>query len=235
MKWQDIKDALRPAPPTSEDEARARESVRQMSFGKKILWFVGYHKLLTLLVIIGLGLFIYACVWVSQDRPETVLYVTLVNPGVEDTYEAPVFHELLAEGDRDMADETERVVIMSLDMDEASNEAVYTYQTLYAQFLVGDIDIFAADPDTYMAFAINDGYCDLRKWLSEEELARYDSLLFYTESQETGEIYPCGFEIGPESALGDIYPNGCVIGVCVQANNVEVGWEVLLRLLEKTY
>ena len=236
MKFQDIKDALQPEEATSLDEQRARASVREMSVGKKILWFVGYHKLLCLLTVVILGLIIYACIWVSQDRAEKVLYVTLLNTQVEDAAAVSLFPDLLAEGDHNPVDETAQVTILELDMDSATNQTVQTYQTIYAQFLVGDFDIFAADPDTYMAFAINDGYINLRDYLTQEQLDRYADILFYTESQDSGEIYPCGFHVGAESLLSAYYGDeGCVVGVCVNADNLDNGWEVLLRLIEKTY
>lgn len=169
-----------------------KKALGAMSAKEKIAYFWDYYKVHTLVVIIVLALtvtFIHQYV----TNKDYGFYAALVNAGLtESNHELA---EVLAEEFQEYAqiDPDEYLVYIdtsvSLSEDTGSQYAISNQEKMLALVQVGAINAIVADTATFEKYAQNEYFYDLKTLMTEEELEKYGSYLYYTDGRTFADGY----------------------------------------------
>lgn len=162
-----------------------KQALSSMSPKQKLAYFWDYYKIHVLAAVVVIAIII-SFVRQYMNNKETAFYAVLINAGQTDAnYELSTVleEEFLeyAEIDPDQYEVTIDTSISFLDGVEAQF-VIANQQKLVAMMQIGDVSAIIADTENFERYAQFEYFFDLKTLLSQEELAKYDSYLYYTDA-----------------------------------------------------
>lgn len=162
-----------------------KQALSTMSTKKKLAYFWDYYKIHVLVAAVIIAVII-SFVRQYLNSKDTAFYAVLLNVGATDpNYELATS---LAEEFQGYAeidpDQYEVVIDTSISFFDGvdAQYAVANQQKLIAMMQIGDVSALAADTENFEKYAQFGYFYDMKSLLSEEELAKYDSYLYYTDA-----------------------------------------------------
>lgn len=165
-----------------EEQKRALST---MSFKEKLAYFWDYYKIHTLAVIGGIALVVSFVHQIAANKPYA-FYAMLLNAatGEENADTSALWEsEFLEFAGIDA--EAYRVCIdttLSISAESNSQYEMANRQKIVAMMYTGDIHAIVADTETFESYARADTFYNLSDIFTEEELAPYTDLFYYTDA-----------------------------------------------------
>lgn len=174
------------------DEIKAQQQkTKDMTFKGKLSYFWDYYKIHTLAAILVTA-FIVSFIHSYVTHKDYAFYAILINPMVYgDNTDTPV---MWAEEFQEYAgiDPEEYQVYFDtsvmLSDDAGSQYDIANREKMMAMMQVGDISTIIADTETFESYAQFEYFYDLKSLFSEEELAPYKDLLYYTDAASFDDV-----------------------------------------------
>lgn len=168
-----------------EIREQQKRALSTMSFKEKLAYFWDYYKIHTIAVICVIAIVVSFVRQIAANKPYA-FYATLINATTneENTDTSAIWEsEFLEFAGIDA--EAYRVCIdttFSISANGSSQyEAAYR-QKLVAMMQTGDIHAIVADTETFESYAHAETFYNLSDIFTEEELAPYADLLYYTDA-----------------------------------------------------
>lgn len=168
------------------DEIREQhQKTKDMSLKGKLSYFWDYYKIHTIAVIGGIALVVSFVHQIAANKPYA-FYAMLLNAATgEENADTSALWEseflefagIDAEAYRVCVDTTLSISAESNSQYEAANR-----QKIVAMMYTGDIHAIVADTETFEGYARADTFYDLSDIFTEEELALYTDLFYYTDA-----------------------------------------------------
>lgn len=212
----------------------ARPDFKKMSTEKKLEYVWDYYRFHIAGILI-LAIVIISTVYHFTTLKESVMDVVFVNGYCP--YEEPLGLDEFFTSQGFNADTQEINIITSLNFTLTEDDYYaepHSFQTLIGMFTLGEMDVFAAPRQIYSQLATSDYIADLRSVFSEEELSAYEDILIYAVNDNTGEEFPCGFNVSTNRwLLENAYylEENCYIGIPSTFNDPQISKEFLLYIL----
>lgn len=181
---------------TVEEEIRAQQkkALGAMSFREKLSYFWDYYKIHT---IVAVAVIAFVISFISQYRSNRPYAFYAVALNAETTAENNDTSVIWAQEFQEFAGidpEAYQVYIdtsISLSSEGGSQYEMANRQKMMAMTQMGDIHAILADTETFESYARLEYFYDLTSLFTEEELAPYADLLYYTDAaafdEDTGD------------------------------------------------
>ncbi len=200
------------------------EKLKPLSPKERVGYIWDYYKIPILVTLIVVALGTSAIVHFAT-RKNPGLYVVLVN--AQDR-EDSLFEDLLEK-------ETGQNIYVEVDdtyQITHDGSDFYMIQVIAALFSMGDVDLFAADEETFSGYASQQCFADLTTVLPPEILDACGENLWYGE--ENGAKVLCGIRLKEDSPLHKAgwYRDEVIIGLSVSAKNPDRGALVLKGIVD---
>lgn len=170
-----------------QDEIREqqKQALSSMNFKEKLAYFWDYYKIHTIAVIVGIALVVSFVRQVAANKPYA-FYATLINAAANEknTDTSAIWEDEFLEFAGIDADAYQVCIDTTLSISADSNsqyEMAYR-QKMAAMMNAGDIHAIVADTETFESYAHVDTFYNLSDIFTEEELAPYADLLYYTDA-----------------------------------------------------
>ena len=164
--------------PVMDEFKKEREAIKHAPLEKRLEYFRDYYLGKTLLILVVVGLLGAWLISVITAK-EPALYITLVNfTELQESSEgltAPFANDHINQRKEEIILENSSYI--SSDMNEV-NFIKYGYedeQRLFAMVMTGEIDLFITGEDVIERYAESEWFDDMRTFLPEEDLKRYES------------------------------------------------------------
>ncbi|MBE5884058.1 MAG: hypothetical protein E7291_06540 [Lachnospiraceae bacterium] len=182
-----------------------RAALKNGTLKEKLNYFWYYYKWHVLGTLFALFLIIF---FVQQivSRKDIVFNAVMLNASIL-TEEGMYAQEFAEYADID-TDKTAALFDTSYQISErGSDEASYSSaQKLMVYVTTAEVDVMITDPGSFQKYAYNESFCDLREFLTKEQLAKYEPYFYYADGKVVEEIIDAY-----ANAEGDItlppYPN----------------------------
>lgn len=168
-----------------EIKEQQKKAFATMSLKEKFAYFWDYYKIHTIVVICVIA-FVISFVQQMRANKPYAFYAVLLNAyaGLENTDTSTLWEEefLTFAG---IDPETYRVCIDTSLTQSAGGGSQYEManrQKMAAMMHTGDIHAIVADTETFESYAHIETFYDLSEVLTEDELALYQDLLYYTDA-----------------------------------------------------
>ena len=215
--------------------ARDRETLRRLEGKQRGRFLWDYYRVPILCAAAALILGAIAIAG-AVTHGSVALYAVFVNADRLDGGHDPAALEALLE--RGGADMRGRRVDLTADLTLGGEQEVgndgQTIQILAAMFGITDLDFFAADPDTFDRYAVQDAFADLSKLIDpallnarpEADLVRYPN--------GDGAVVTGGVVLHPGSPLHDAgyFHGDVVVGAAANAANLDAAIVLIRELLK---
>lgn len=211
-----------------------KEKWKRMNGRERLQYLWDYEKIPIFAAALVLVLGIYALCY-HTGRGKTDLFIVLVNTDQlleEEARSDDVFHRLLGDEKKTIQLDVDAGMTLRQAWETVDTD-VQTMQVLSVLFGIGDMDVFAADPDIFTLFAEKDGFEDLGLLLPQEwQAAHPDLLIRYTN--EGGQSKAGGLRLLPGSPLHEagIFSGEAVIGIASRAAHLEDALRLIRGLSE---
>ncbi len=205
----------------------------KMGFWKRFWWVLDYYKLTILIVTVIVATTAYIVYLNVRPSRNPILNVTMINAIT--VTETDLFDQYLAEAEYDIVENCATVLNgTQINLDGSDVRAWDKYEILAAQLLIGEIDLFFADGQIFTSFAAKHAFRDVREYMTEEELEKYEDYILYVTDTETGEQMPCGIIIPTTHPVGEnlYYLSTCYLGIPTTYFNDEETDKVIHLILE---
>lgn len=161
------------------------QKAKDMSFKGKLAYFWDYYKIHTLVAVCVIVFVISFVRQIGTSKPYA-LYAVLMNAavGTENTDTSVIWEEEFLEyaGIDPEAYQVSIDTSITLSADGGSQYDMANRQKMAAMMHAGDIHAIVADTETFDSYAHVGYFYDLSELFSEEELAPYADLLYYTDA-----------------------------------------------------
>ncbi len=163
------------------DEFREeRRAIREKPFKEQFAYFLEYYGMRTLLIIgciIALGSIVFTIV----TRKDTGLYVAMYNAKdlkMDDAYAA----EFLAYAGMDSEEETVDIDDgYYMDIVNWDEQTAASIEKTMVYMASRDVDIILGDKTTIDYYAYGDNFMDVRTFLTEEQITKYEDSFYYVD------------------------------------------------------
>ena len=213
---------------------RDRERMKELPDRSSRLTFLWDYYKLPILVLLLVFLIAVISLFSSLSRSKVSLNVVLLNNDAlivkcDDT----VFDRLLEEADYETNGKTYVNDRLSLGMSGDESADADTMQILSAQFMLGDFDLYAADPYYFEYFAKEGAFLSLTSFVEEETLKAHADILYQQEDSQ-GNLVPCGIRLYAGSPLHEAgyYHNEAILGVTANGSHPEAAEAILKTLFQ---
>lgn len=168
-----------------EIKEQQKKAFATMSLKEKFAYFWDYYKIHTIVVICVIA-FVISFVRQIQENKPYAFYAVLMNAfsGL-DSNDTNVMWENEFLEYAGIDPETYRVCIdtsLTQSADGGSQYEMANRQKMAAMMHTGDIHAIVADTETFESYAHIETFYDLSEVLTEDELALYQDLLYYTDA-----------------------------------------------------
>ncbi len=161
------------------------QKAKEMGMKGKLAYFWDYYKIHTIVVICAV-IFVISLIHQIKENKPYAFYAVLMNAfsGL-DSNDTNVMWENEFPEYAGIDSETYRVCIdtsITQSSDGGSQYDMANRQKMAAMMHAGDIHMIIADTETFEDYAHVETFYDLSQIFSEEELAAYSDLLYYTDA-----------------------------------------------------
>ncbi|MCD8365014.1 MAG: hypothetical protein LUC83_04230 [Clostridiales bacterium] len=209
------------------DVRRSKEVYHSLSGKKKIQYIFEYYKVVVILIVIGIGILIYAVFKILHPDPEPVLGVALVEAATPTEDEEDVFDQFLTENGYNPEEDFISIEVMDY--------AAYTSPILITRMMAQTVDLLAADQDTVESLVEGGRLMELEDLLPESLLEEYSDNLYCEEDSQTGETHVYAVLLPEDNALTEngYYEDAVYIGIAYSAEHVEAAEAMMEYLLNE--
>ena len=234
--------------PVMDEFKESRERIKNASFKEKAIYFFDYYKfhvIITVFVITLLAILIRDI----TSQKEDAFYAVIMNSILRDTEYIDAFHDNFAEYCGVDTNEYDVMIDNSINFSDnpVDELTMSASQRLVALTAANTIDVIVGDSTIFPDQANQGMFCDLRMFLTEEQLAEYEPYFYYvdeayieyvdealdsydpdmvlpdpidpTKPEEMEKPVPVGIFVTDSQTLKDAYPFvGDYVAVGVMAN-----------------
>ena len=207
-----------------------KEKLDSLTPHQRIVYFWDYYKLPIGLLVLASALLIYTLSYQS-GRGKIDMYAVLVNANEGDS---SVFTQALE--DRNLGSTVSVDASLSYtNAAELVEEDISTIEVLYALFSMGDMDLFAANPEVFERYTAQDGFENLELLLSQELQKEHADLLIRYQA-ETGQEKVGGILLKNGSPLhrAGYYDGPVAVGIAARCEHLDEALAMIEYLLENT-
>ena len=207
-----------------------KEKLESLTPHQRIVYFWDYYKLPIGLLVLASALLIYTLSYQS-GRGKIDMYAVLVNANEGDS---SVFTQALE--DRNLGSTVSVDASLSYtNAAELVEENISTIEVLYALFSMGDMDLFAANPEVFERYTAQDGFENLELLLSQELQKEHADLLIRYQA-ETGQEKVGGILLKNGSPLhrAGYYDGPVAVGIAARCEHLDEALAMIEYLLENT-
>ncbi|SEA15091.1 hypothetical protein SAMN02745687_01942 [Lachnospiraceae bacterium NK3A20] len=168
------------------DETRQqRQKLKGKSLKEKLSYFWDYYKIHTIVVIAIAAAAISIVHSIVTNKP-SVFAFTALNASIPDDAYDTMYGEIT---DALGIDTKEQGVTLDLQEyltpgGDSSQYDIATRQKIFAETAAASLDVMVADQHNFDAYAKNGTFGDLRDYLSDEQMGKYQADLYYVDMKE---------------------------------------------------
>lgn len=212
------------------------EQMKGLSTPKKIEYYIHYYGLVTLVIVAVIAAVIATIVHLVTYK-ESVSGVLAVNADadVSGSISPGYFSDFLEEHGMD-PDKNEIMVNSNVFVREDIDPTVRTVneERIQTLFMTHCVDVFFSDEEYFTELAPSGFLVDLRDYLPEDVLEKYEDDLIYAESEETGGRIAAGIRVSADTPWMqgvNWYKESAVVGLSSDMKNEELAVDMLLCAL----
>ena len=210
-----------------------RKIFRTLNREERLLFIWDYYKIPILAAASVLVLTVMTLIsWAGKK--DIAMYAVFVNSDVSVVEAHPeLLNALLAEAGVDMEGKAIDITAdLTLGKDYSNETDGQTIQILASLFGISGLDVFAADPESFDRYAVQDAFVDLSLFL-EPELYEKSGCVPYRYINGDGREILGGIVLTAESALHEAgyYHGDVLIGVAANAQNLDEAVAFVKQLL----
>lgn len=206
-----------------------KEKMSKLNRKQKAEYIWDYYKIHIIATVFILTLTIYTIVSCA-GRGQTSLYVVLINSAEGDN---TLFSQIMEENgytDGTVSVDTTMTYHSASEMAEGD---IVTIQVLAALFGMGDMDLFAANPEVFDRYTGQNAFENLGLLLPQELQRQHeDQLVRYTTEGGQDVVGGILFREGSPLHQAGFYQGDVVIGIATQAEHLDEALAVIRALLE---
>lgn len=168
-----------------------REQIKNGTWKQKVAYFWEYYKWYVIVPVIVIG-FIGTTIYQKVTAPETILNGVLLNAYSSEADSA--CQDMIGDFSEELKIDTEEYAVtlnttMSYVANDTSGTANYeSVQALMAWIAAGSVDFICSDHESMTDLAYNGYFVDLRDFLSEEQIEKYEPYFLYIDSTVSKEL-----------------------------------------------
>ena len=166
--------------PLMDEFKEERAQIKNRSLKEKLSYFWDYYKWHVIGGIIGLAAVI-SLVYTIFNQKETAFYAALLNMG-QSLYSDDYRNDFTKLIGIDTKKEIVYFDLMMLNLSRMDDATVSTSQKILVYVSAGDLDVMMGDKASIDHYAYINTAMDLRDFLTEEELAKYEPYLYYMDN-----------------------------------------------------
>ena len=207
-----------------------KEKLDSLTPRQRMIYLWDYYKLPIGAVVLAAALLIYTLSYRS-GRGKIDMYAVLVNA---DEGDSSIFTQALEERNLGGTVSVD-VSLFYTNAAELTEEDISTIEVLFALFSIGDMDLFAANPEVFVRYTAQDGFENLKLLLPQELQRNHtDALIRYTT--ETGQEKVGGILLKNGSPLhrAGYYDGPVAVGIAARCEHLDEALATIEYLLENT-
>ena len=165
--------------PVMDEFREEREALKHGTLKQKLSYFMDYYKWYVIIAVIALAIVISSVVQ-RLNRKETALYVCLLNAYTQEA-------EGYAAGFAEFADvdlDSYNVILdtsMTIRAGEMDENNIASAQRVLLYISAAELDVMISDAETARGYANNDYFYDLREFLTQWQIERYEPYFYYID------------------------------------------------------
>ena len=208
-----------------------REKLRGLNRRQKLQYFWDYYKLPIGAVLLAAAMLIYTLCY-NAGPGKIDLNAVLVNAREGDS---TLFSQALQAGGWKSPQVSVDTTLTYTNAAELAEEDVATIQVLFAQFTMGDMDLFAANPEVFQRYTDQDGFENLGLLLPQQlQQDHPERLIRYTTEDGQEKIGGILLESGSPLHTGGYYSGPAAVGIVSRCEHLDEALAVIEFLLENT-
>lgn len=207
------------------------EKLRALNRRQRLQYLWDYYKLPIGAVLLAAAMLIYTLCY-NAGPGKIDLNAVLVNAGAGD--DGVFSRALQAEGIKAPQVSVDTSLTYT-NTEEMAQEDVATIQVLFAQFTMGDMDLFAANPEVFQRYTDQDGFENIGLLLPQQlQQAHPERLIRYTTEDGQEKIGGILLESGSPLHTGGYYTGPVAVGIVSRCAHLDEALAVIEYLLENT-
>lgn len=208
-----------------------KEKLRTLNRRQRLQYFWDYYKLPIGAVLLAAAMLIYTLCY-NAGPGKIDLNAVLVNAREGDS---TLFSQALQAGGWKSPQVSVDTTLTYTNAAELAEEDVATIQVLFAQFTMGDMDLFAANPEVFQRYTDQDGFENLGLLLPQQLQQDYpERLIRYTTEDGQEKIGGILLESGSPLHTGGYYSGPVAVGIVSRCEHLDEALAVIEFLLENT-
>lgn len=208
-----------------------KEKLRTLNRRQRLQYFWDYYKLPIGAVLLAAAMLIYTLCY-NAGPGKIDLNAVLVNAQESDS---TLFSQALQAGGWKSPQVSVDTTLTYTNAAELAEEDVATIQVLFAQFTMGDMDLFAANPEVFQRYTDQDGFENLGLLLPQQLQQDYpERLIRYTTEDGQEKIGGILLESGSPLHTGGYYSGPVAVGIVSRCEHLDEALAVIEFLLENT-
>lgn len=208
-----------------------KEKLRTLNRRQRLQYFWDYYKLPIGAVLLAAAMLIYTLCY-NAGPGKIDLNAVLVNAREGDS---TLFSQALQAGGWKSPQVSVDTTLTYTNAAELAEEDVATIQVLFAQFTMGDMDLFAANPEVFQRYTDQDGFENLGLLLPQQlQQDHPERLIRYTTEDGQEKIGGILLESGSPLHTGGYYSGPVAVGIVSRCEHLDEALAVIEFLLENT-
>lgn len=208
-----------------------KEKLRTLNRRQRLQYFWDYYKLPIGAVLLAAAMLIYTLCY-NAGPGKIDLNAVLVNAREGDS---TLFSQALQAGGWKSPQVSVDTTLTYTNAAELAEEDVATIQVLFAQFTMGDMDLFAANPEVFQRYTDQDGFENLGLLLPQQlQQTHPERLIRYTTEDGQEKIGGILLESGSPLHTGGYYSGPVAVGIVSRCEHLDEALAVIEFLLENT-
>ena len=208
-----------------------KEKLRGLNRRQRLQYFWDYYKLPIGAVLLAAAMLIYTLCY-NAGPGKIDLNAVLVNAREGDS---TLFSQALQAGGWKSPQVSVDTTLTYTNAAELAEEDVATIQVLFAQFTMGEMDLFAANPEVFQRYTDQDGFENLGLLLPQQlQQTHPERLIRYTTEDGQEKIGGILLESGSPLHTGGYYSGPVAVGIVSRCKHLDEALAVIEFLLENT-
>lgn len=194
---------------------------RSLSNKAKVGYIWDYYRW-PIVITIAIAAFVISLAYHYISYKEPLLNVIMFNTLNSYNSTDEGFNEFLEEYGYDPVEQPVSLSSNLIIQDDNPSASYQDYQALTMMVAAGGQDLFFGTGNTFMSYASQGAFIDLRTVLSEETLDAYKDQLIYITDEGSTEPYPCAVNLKNNEWLSkNGYYNECYFGIFFNSEHLD--------------
>ena len=167
--------------PVMDEFKEERAALKNAGFKAKWNYFWDYYKLPVAVTAIAIVLITTLVVQIMQ-RKDTALFVAMINGGSLQPDAAPYIEDFCEYADIDTAESTALFdTTMYIDFNNLNDITKSSLEKMMVYVAAQEVDAVITAPDMFEYYGYGPTFIDLREFLTEEQIAKYEPYFYYID------------------------------------------------------